>query len=109
MKSITQYSIRKWFLLGFGVRIIFAVFVLICMALTTFEAVMLYFFDLPTILIIALSEKLLPHSLFRILTGGDPFYIPMNLLGSLLWGGIFTLVPLARNAVLRSKRKVTTA
>lgn len=109
MKSSSPYSIRKWFLLGVGVRLLFAVLVLILMALTTFEAVMFYLVDLPTVLVLGLSEQFLPHSLFRILTGGDPFYIPMNLVASLLWGGVFTLVPLTRNAVLRSKRRVTTA
>lgn len=79
------------------------------MALTTFEAVMLYLVDLPTVLVLGLSEKFLPHSLFRILTGGDPFYIPMNLVGSLLWGGIFTLVPLTRNTVLRLRRNEATS
>lgn len=107
-KSSAPYSIRKWFLLGFGVRVIFAVVVTL-IALTNFEATMLYLADLPTFLIIILAEEFLPDSLFRILVGGDPFYIPMNLVGGLLWGGIFMLVPLTRNAVLRSKRRVTTA
>ena len=109
MKINSPYSIREWFLLGFGVRLLFAVLVLILMALTTFEAVMMYFVDLPTVLVLGLSEQFLPRSLFRILTGGDPFYIPMNLVACLLWGGIFTLVPLTRNVVLRSKRRITTA
>lgn len=98
---------RKWFLLGFGIRAILAVVVTL-IALSNFEAVMWYLADLPTILIIDLSEKLLPHSLFRILTGGEPFYVPMNLVGSLLWGGIFTLVPLTRNTVLRLRRNEAT-
>jgi hypothetical protein len=37
--------------------------------------------------------------LFRVLAGGDPFYVPMNLVGCLLWGGIFTLIPFTRNLI----------
>ena len=73
-------------------------------ALTNFEAVMWYLLDFPTVLLIDLSEKFLPHSSFSVLVGGHPFYVPMNLVASLLWGGIFTLVPLARNMVFRLRR-----
>ena len=86
---------KKWFLIGFAVRAILAVVVLL-MSLQNFEAALLYLADVPTMLFLALAEMTLPHSLFRVLSGGDPFYIPMNLAGCLLWGGMFTLIPFTR-------------
>jgi hypothetical protein len=35
-------------------------------------------------LFLALAEMTLPDSFFRALAGGDPFYIPINLVGCLL-------------------------
>jgi hypothetical protein len=89
---------KKWFLIGFAVRAISAIVVLL-MALRNFEATLFYLADLPTMLFLAAAEMTLPHSLFSMLAGGDPFYIPMNLIGCLLWGGIFTLVPFTRNLI----------
>lgn len=99
----TPYSIKKWFLIGFGVRTTLAVLVFL-MALRNFEAGLLYLADVPTMLFLGLAEVTLPQSLFRLLVGGDPFYIPMNLAGGLLWGGIFTLIPVTRNLVFRFRR-----
>ncbi len=98
-----NYSVKKWFWIGFGIRAIFAVVVFL-MALKNFESLMLYFLDVPTMLVLALAETILPRSLFGALAGGDPLYIPMNLLGCLLWGGAFTLIPLTRNFVFRLRR-----
>jgi hypothetical protein len=99
----THDSIKKWFLIGLGVRAILAVLVFL-MALRNFEAGLLYLADVATMLFLGLAEVTLPQSVFRILVGGDPFYIPMNLVGCLLWGGIFTLIPLTRNLVFRFRR-----
>ena len=95
---------RKWFLIGFGTRMLLAV-VITLMALFNFEAGMWYLADAPTILFLTLAEEFLPTSVFGILAGGDPFYIPMNLIGSALWGGIFMLFPLARNLVFRLRHR----
>jgi hypothetical protein len=91
---------KKWFLIGFGVRAVFAVVVFL-MALRNFEALLLYLADVPTILFLALAEMTLPRSMFTALAGGDPFYIPMNVVGCLLWGAIFILIPLTRNLIFR--------
>ena len=104
MKSNTRYSFRKWFLIGFGLRITFAIVVTL-MSLVNFESAMLYFTDLPTILLLTLAEDFLPSSWFTMLVGSDPLYLPMNLAGCLLWGGIFMLIPLARNLVFRLRHK----
>ena len=89
---------KRWFLIGFAVRAILAVVVLL-MAIRNFEAALLYLADVPTMLFLALAEMTLPHSVFSVLVGGDPFYVPMNLVGCLLWGGIFTLIPFTRNLI----------
>ena len=90
----------KWFLIGFGVRLALALAVTL-LAVWSFEAAMWYFADLPTLLFLALAEQILPKALFAKLVGGDPFYIPMNVVASLLWGGIFTLIPLTRKMLFR--------
>jgi hypothetical protein len=108
MKDSTHYAIKKWFLIGVGVRAVLAVVVFL-MALRNFEALMLYLADLPTMLFLALAEMALPDSLFKVLAGGDPFYIPMNLAGCLLWGGIFTLIPFTRSLLFRLRRNHQTA
>ncbi len=103
MISSTPRTILKWFLLGFGIRVILAV-VLTLFARKNFEALFLYLADLPTMLFFALAEGFLPDSWFRMLLGGDPYYIPMNLIGSVLWGGVFMLFPLARQMVFLLRR-----
>lgn len=100
-----RYTLLKWFLIGFGIRAFLAVVVTL-IALRNFEAGMLYLADPPTILFLTLAEEFLPTSLFTMLVGSDPFYIPMNLLGCLLWGGIFMLIPLTRNLVFRLGRRI---
>lgn len=82
----------------------FAVVVFLMM-IRNFEAGMLYLADLPTMALIALAQMTLPDSLFKALVEGDPFYLPFNLLGCLTWGGIFTLIPITRNLVVRLRRK----
>ena len=86
---------------------ILALIVLLMAALTGFEALLLYLADLPTILFLDLAEMVLPQSLYMALVSGDPFYLPMNFIGSLLWGAIFMLIPLARNMVFRLCRTGT--
>jgi hypothetical protein len=106
MKDSTRSTILRWFLLGFAIRAAFAV-VLSLIAVGNFEALFLYFADLPTMLFLALAEASLPGSWFRFLVGSDPFYLSMNLIGCLLWGGIFVLISPTRNIVIGSKRTTT--
>jgi hypothetical protein len=93
----------KWFLLGFGTRAILAV-VLSLIVRRNFEVSFLYLADLPTMMFFALAEGSLPDSWFRMLLGSDPYYLSMNLIGSLLWGGSFMLIPLTRNMLCRLRR-----
>jgi hypothetical protein len=97
----------KWFLLGFGIRAILAV-ALTFFVIWNFEVAMLYFADPPTILFLTLAEKSLPQSWFVILAGKHPYYITMNLVGCLLWGGIFMLIPLTGNLVSQLRRRYQT-
>lgn len=99
-----NYSVKKWFWIGFGIRAVLAVVVFLMM-IRTFEAGMLYLADLPTMAVVLLAQMTLPDSWFKALVEGDPFYLPFNLLGCLLWGGIFTLVPITRNFIFRFRRK----
>ena len=54
-------EMKKWFLIGFAVRAILAVVVLL-MALRNFEAGMLFLADLPAMLFLAAAEMTLPHA-----------------------------------------------
>ena len=103
-----RYTMRQWFLIGFGVRAALAIVVTL-MGLWSFEAVMMYLADLPTFLLLTLAEAFLPSSWFTVLVGGDPLYLPMNLLGCLLWGAIFMLIPLTGKLVLLLKRRKQTS
>ena len=100
-QSSTPYL--KWFLIGFGIRATLAV-VLTLIVILNFEVAMWYLADLPTTLFLTLAEELLPSSMFAMLVGKHPYYVPMHLLGSLLWGGTFMVLPLARNLVFRLGR-----
>jgi len=93
----------KWFLIGFGVRVALALVVTL-LAVWSFEAALWYFADLPSLLFLALAEQILPKALFQKLVGGEPFYIPMNVIASLLWGGIFMLIPLTRKMLFLVRR-----
>ena len=83
--------------------------VVLLIGLWSFEALMLYLADLPTMLFLALAEMTFPRSVFMSVEGGDPFYVPMNLIGCVLWGGIFTLIPFTRNLTFRLRRRHQTA
>jgi hypothetical protein len=85
--------IFRWFLIGFLARAALAIVITLLMV-RSFESAMLYLADFPTILCFALVERLSP-SVARQLAGNDPFYIPFNILGALIWGFLFMLVALA--------------
>jgi len=99
MKASRHPALVKWFLIGFGIRASLTIAITLW-ALVNFEAVMVYLADLPTMLFLDLLENSSP-SLSLALTGSHPFYVPMNLVGSFLWGGIFLLIPLAHKTVSR--------
>ena len=83
----------RWFLIGVLVRVAFAI-VITLLALRNFESLMLYFADLPTFLCFELIEGISP-SVAKLVAGNDPFYIPLNILGALIWGFLFMLAALA--------------
>src|SRR6185295_5220019 len=101
MKNSTRYTMSKWFCLGFGIRTILALIVLLMVFASGFEASLVYLADLPTMMFLDLIEVGLPQSVFMALVSGHPFYLPMNLIAGLLWGGIFMLCPLVVKMVLR--------
>ena len=84
-----------------------ALVVLLLAFLSGFEALLLYLADLPTMMFLDLAEMVLPQSVHMALVSGDPFYLPMNFIASLLWGGIFVLIPLLGKMVLRLRRRTT--
>jgi len=84
-----------------GIRTILALIVLLMVFATGFEASLLYFADLPTMMFLKLIEVGLPRSVLMALVSGHPFYLPMNLIAALLWGGIFMLYPLVVKMGLR--------
>ena len=66
-----------------------------------FEAVMLYLADIPTIWCFDLMEMMLSSSVAKQLAGSHPFYIPLNILGSLIWGFLFMLAFLTFSLIKR--------
>jgi hypothetical protein len=94
MKANRHPNLVKWFLIGFGIRLTLAVVVTLMM-LRDWEAGMVFLGDLPTMLFLFWAESFLPASLSHALA----LYIPMSLIGGLLWGGIFMLIPLVYKAV----------
>lgn len=91
----------KWFLIGFGIRTILALVVFFLALMLGFETFLLYFADVPTTMLLELAEMVLPQSIQMALVSGHPFYLPMNFIAGLLWGGIFMLIPLAGKMGLR--------
>lgn len=81
----------KWFMIGFIGRLVvgIAIAVLINRSL---EASMLYLADVPTIFVISLFERLSPRTALIVTASRHPYYIAMNLLGSVVWGSLFALV-----------------
>jgi hypothetical protein len=94
--------IGRWFVIGFLVRTALAIVVTL-LAVWNWEAGMLYLADLPTIFCFDLIERMLPASVAKLLAGSHPFYIPLNILGSLIWGFLFMLAALAFS-LIRSRR-----
>ena len=89
--NLSTANYKKWFSIGFGLRVTFVV-VITSWGLWNWEAGMLYLAD-PMVLLLLVGQEYLPSWLFAVLTGGDPFYIPMNLLSSLLMGRHFYAFP----------------
>jgi len=85
----------RWFLIGFLVRAALAILITLLMVVRSFESGMWYLADLPTILCYELIEMMLPLSVAKQLAGKDPFYVPLNILGALIWGFLFMLAALA--------------
>ena len=92
----------RWFLIGFLVRLALAIVITLLMA-WNWEAVMLYLADFPTILCLDLVESVLPSSVAKQLSGNHPFYVPMNILGALIWGFLFMLASLAFSLIKSRK------
>jgi hypothetical protein len=88
MGSFTRVLV-KWFAIGVVVRMALALTVTLLMAVD-WEAGMIYLADLPTMLSLDLLESISP-SMTHLLSGGHPFYVLMNILGSCIWGLLFML------------------
>jgi hypothetical protein len=92
----------KWFLIGFLVRAGLAIGVTLLMA-KNLEAGMLYLADLPTIWCLDLVERMLSLSVAKQLSGNHPYYVPLNILGALIWGILFMLAALAFSLIKNRK------
>lgn len=96
--------IRKWFLIGFVIRLVLAVLVTMLVRYDV-EASMLYFADVPLLMVVTLLESIVPTNTINTLTGNHPYYIPMNLFACVLWGSLFTLVPVVSKVIARLRKK----
>lgn len=91
----------KWFLTGFSLRAGLGALVVL-VTRNNFEGAMLYFADLPTTFVLWIVEFIGSTAAVRHATGQHPYYLQLNLLGSILWGGLFLLIPFFRR-VLRKR------
>lgn len=82
----------RWFLIGFLVRVALAIVITLLM-LVNWESGMLYLADVPTLFCFELMEMFSPH-VAKLVAGKDPFYIPLNIMGALIWGFLFMLAAL---------------
>ena len=97
--------VGKWFLVGFGIRLSLAI-ILTLLIWRNLEASMLYFADIPTISFFSVWEKLSSGNTPVRLVGTHPYYIPLNLFASLIWGFIFALVPLTVRVIGFLRRRL---
>ena len=88
-----QRLMARWFVIGFVVRVILAFLVTLLM-FVNWEAGMWYLVDLPTLFLFEVTESVSP-SVAKQLIRNDPFYIPLNIFGALIWGFLFMLAALA--------------
>jgi hypothetical protein len=95
---ISSKIIVRWFVIGFIVRLGLAVLVTLLMR-HDLEASMLYLLDIPTVFCLDVAERLVSRDTVLILDRGHPYYVPMNVLGSALWGFLFVLIRLMVAAV----------
>ncbi len=97
----------EWLLIGFVVRMALAI-VITLLQTRDFEAVMLYLLDLPTIGCLAIVERFFPSSVVKQLSGNHPYYVPLNILGSFIWGLLFALAAFTINW-LRARKHFDTS
>jgi hypothetical protein len=94
--------VAKWFAIGLAVRLGLGIVVFLMIAFVNWESAMLYLLDVPTLFIASLLDHLFPATIA--IGSGDPFYVPMNLFGGIVWGALFALAALLFSAVIPARR-----
>ena len=97
--------VGKWFFIGAGVRLSLAVIVTILIK-QDLEASMLYFVDVPTIFCLDVVRKLVSADLASTMTGSHPYYVWLNVLGSVLWGILFATIALIVRVIVTLRKRV---
>jgi len=92
----------NWFLIGFLVRAALAIVITLLMA-RNLEAGMLYLVDFPTIACLDLVERFFSSRMAKQLSGNHPYYVPLNILSSFIWGLLFMLAAFAVSLIRRRK------
>jgi hypothetical protein len=94
--------VATWFAIGLAIRLALGIVVFLMMWLINWESAMLYLLDVPTLFCASLLDHIFPAS--SAIGSGDPYYIPMNLFGGIVWGALFALGALLFSAVIPARR-----
>ena len=93
--------VAKWFAIGLVIRLALGIVVFL-MALANWESVMLYLLDVPTLFCASVLDHLFPAT--AAIGSDDLYYIPMNLFGGVVWGGLFAFAALLFSAFIPARR-----
>ena len=93
--------LAKWFAIGLAVRLALGVAVFLMM-FVNWESAMLYLLDAPTLFCASILDHLFPAT--NAIGSGDPYYIPMNLFGGIVWGALFAIGALLFSAIIPARR-----
>jgi len=94
--------LARWFAIGLAVRLALGIVVFLMALFGNWESVMLYLLDVPTLFCAALLDHLFPVT--NTIGSDDLYYIPINLFGGIVWGGLFGLTALLLSAVIPARR-----
>ena len=96
--------LAKWVFLGFTLRAVFAIVVILRMQHDR-EAGTLYYMDLPTLVVVHVLERIHPR-LAHPMGGGPPLFLSWNTTGCLVWGLIFMSVGWLFTLVVKPIRRL---
>lgn len=94
--------VGKWFAIGLAVRLALGTVVFLMALFGSFESVMWYVLDVPTLFCAALMDHLFPVT--NTIGSDDFYYIPVNLFGGVVWGVLFATGAWLLSAVRTARR-----